>query len=320
MRIADPERQRQSQANHEDAIERLGVTEETRRRLAQLLRETKEFTPEELSTIKATLPKVGAWLYDLFDKEDRLQSHLEDLMHELQIRLQPVLANTELLCYDLADLPGLEDEHKAAADDVLNSILALDTVIQSMGEFLEEFHFTARPITPLVRRSMEIYAAEASRRAVDLRLHMAPVDGRPPVLVISADHLQYALNNLVHNAVKYSFRGGPDRPRFVRIAGEPSGSYYSIAFENYGVGILPKEIEKGLVFEDGYQGELTKTEHRTGSGKGLHFANRIIRQHRGHIEVSSLPKGDFGESPEGQPHLNRIVVYLPYEQKEMPGA
>jgi signal transduction histidine kinase len=192
-------------------------------------------------------------------------------------------------------------------------------VIQSMGEFLEEYHFVSRSITALLQQAMGIYAAEAERRAVDIRLHLAPVNGKMPILEISADHLQYAFNNLVHNAVKYSFRGGPDRPRFVRISGQPAGSLYSITFENYGVGILPEEIEGNLIFKDGYQGELTRKEHRTGSGRGLHFTRRIIERHGGSIRVTSIPKGDQDERPEGQPHLNRFVVDLPYQQPGVSG-
>ena len=33
--------------------------------------------------------------------------------------------------------------------------------------------------------------------------------------------MQHALNNLVHNAVKYSFRSGYGRQRFVKIDGYP---------------------------------------------------------------------------------------------------
>jgi signal transduction histidine kinase len=314
MRVADEERERRSLQNHERAMELLAVPGPRRDGLRQLLLQTKQFSPADLERVRATLPRVGAWLYRLFDEEDRLERRVEKVTHELQIRLQPVLANAEILYYDLQALSGLGNRYKLAANEVLNSAMALSTVVQNMGEFLEEHHYTRGPIVPLLEEAQRIYGAEAARRAVDIQLHVEPLRGREPTLEISADHLQYAFNNLVHNAVKYSFRGGPGRRRYVRIDGRTAGRYYAIAIENYGVGILAAEIEEGLLFQEGYQGLLTRGEYRTGAGKGLHFANQIVERHHGRIEVSSIPKGDGTESREGQPHLNRFVVYLPYKQ------
>jgi signal transduction histidine kinase len=315
MRVADEGHERLSLQNHEQAMDQLAVPGPRRDQLRQMLLRTRQFSPADLERVRATLPRVGAWLYRLFDEEDRLERRVEKVTHELQIRLQPVLANAEILYYDLQAVAGLGDRHKRAANEVLNSAMALSTVVQNMGEFLGEYHFTQGPVIPLLEEAQRIYAAEAGRRAVDLQLYVEPVRGREPILEISADHLQYAFNNLVHNAVKYSFRGGPGRRRYVSIAGRPSGQYYTITIENYGVGILP-EIEGGELFQEGYQGLLTRGEYRTGAGKGLHFAHQIVERHHGRITVSSIPKGKGTESREGQPHLNRFVVYLPYRQPD----
>ena len=48
-----------------------------------------------------------------------------------------------------------------------------------------------------------------------------------------------------------------------------------------GIGIKNDELEKGLIFKDGYQGELTHGENRTGPGKGLTFVKRVIDRHKG---------------------------------------
>lgn len=320
VRIAGPGYEAQSLEKHHQAMEALGIEGEQRDELRDLLLQTKRFSPERLEQLKATLPRVGAWLYRLFDEEERLDRHVEKITHELQIRLQPVLAHAEILHLDLKDLPDLPTRVQERAREVLNTTFALSTIIHSMGEFLEEYHFARRPLAPLLEEARRIYAVEAGRRAVDIRLRLEPVSGREPALEISADHLQYALNNLLHNAIKYSFRGGPGRPRYVRISGKPAGNDYAVAFENYGVGILPEEIESRRIFEEDYQGELTRGEYRTGSGKGLYFADQIVQNHHGRIEVTSAPMGDASDGLEGHPHLNRFVVYLPYKQPQGEGV
>lgn len=316
MRIGDEVYEERSMRAHAQAMLDLGVTGAEKDRLQRLLLGSRQFTREELNVFKATLPRVGAWLYRLFDEEDRLERRVEKVTHELQIRLQPVLAHAELLNYDLMALPGAEDSTKERAREVLNSTLALSTVIQNMGDFLEGYQFRRQSISPLVRESQRIYQSEAQQRAVDISVRLGPIDGKQPMVEVSADHLQYAFNNLLHNAVKYSFRGGPGRERFVRVDGRSVGRQYVVTFENYGVGILPEEIEEGLLFTDGYQGKLTEEEYRTGSGKGLFFTKQIIDRHRGRIKVSSRAMGSQAGGPEGQPHLNQFAVCLPISQSD----
>lgn len=314
MHIADPVHQAASLERHRQALARLGVDGAEARRLEELFHQVKRFSPDELETLKTTLPKVGAWLYQLLDQEDRLERQVERVMHEVQTRVQAVLANAELLYLDLPTIPGLKPSIRSRTSEVLNTTLALNTVVQNLGDFLEDYRFTKQPIEKLLLEAKRIYAAEAARREVKILIDVQPVGGRPPELVVSEDHLQYAFNNLMHNAIKYSFRGGPGRERFVRIVGQPAGVFYSITFESYGVGILPEEIEQGLIFLDGYQGRLTREEYRTGSGKGLYFTKRVIDRHGGHVKVTSTLLGDADRPPEGQPHLNRFTIYLPYEQ------
>jgi len=319
MRIADPAYQAASLEKHRETMVRLGLCGAEAQRLEGLFHQVKEFSPGELEALKATLPKIGVWLYRLFDQEDRLERQVERVMHEVQTRVQAVLANAELLFYELPTIPGVKPSIRIRTNEVLNTTLALSTVVQNLGDFLEDYRFTKRPIEKLLREARRIYAAEAARREVKIFIDIEPVDGRPPELEVSEDHLQYAFNNLMHNAIKYSFRGGPGRERFVRVVGQPAGKFYSITFENYGVGILPEEIEKGLIFLDGYQGCLTRGEYRTGSGKGLYFTKRVVDRHGGKIEVTSTLVGDADRGPEGQPHLNRFTIYLPYERKKEEG-
>ncbi|MGQ9595004.1 MAG: sensor histidine kinase [Anaerolineae bacterium] len=315
MRIADPTLQDASWKKHREAMARLGLEDAETQRLEDLFHQVKQFSPDDLETLKTTLSRVGVWLYRLLDQEDRLERQVERVMHEVQTRVQAVLANAELLFLELPTIPGLKPSIRNRTSEVLNTALALSTVVHNLGDFLEDYRFTKQPIEKLLLEAKRIYAAEATRREVKVFIDVEPVGGRPPELTVSEDHLQYALNNLMHNAIKYSFRGGPGRERYVRVEGKPAGPFYSITFESYGVGILPEEIEQGLIFLDGYQGRLTRGEYRTGSGKGLYFTKRVIDRHGGRIEVTSTLVGDTDKGPEGQPHLNRFTIYLPYDMK-----
>lgn len=311
MQIEGVEYQQMALTKHRQAVARLNLTEEQAAQLQRLLLAAKKYKPQQLRTLKNLLPKVEGWFYVLIDEEDRLKRSVEKITHEIQTRLQAVIANAENLVMEIRTLSP-EEAHEQASH-VLYSALALDTVVQNLGEYLEEYRFRKHPIAPLLYEAKRLYEGEATRRGIDIYVRLNRVDGQLPSLEISRHHMQYALNNLIHNAVKYSFRSGPGRHRYVLITGQPDRDCYKLTIQNYGVGILPEEIESGAIFQDGYQGKLTQGEYRTGSGKGLAFVQRVIDHHRGSIEVESKLMADQ-EGPEGKPHLTRFTVKLPYER------
>jgi signal transduction histidine kinase len=313
MRVDDDESQKKTIQKSHETIRELQPTNQQVEDLQFKLEDVKCYSRDQLEELKDNARDLVTWLYGILDMEKDLERRVEKVTHELQTRVQPLLAHAEVLYIDLHGDHRLDPDCVHTLSEVLNNTLALHTVIRNLGDFEEEYRFEERAIASLLYEAKRIYEAEADRRRVDINIRVGSVDGQSPVLELSKVHMQLAFNNLMHNAVKYSFRGAPGRERYVRIVAHPAGDYYRILFENYGVGILPHEIEEGLIFQDGYQGELTQEEYRTGSGKGLHFADQVITKHHGRIEVSSIPQGDSKEVTKGEPCLNQFAIYLPYE-------
>jgi signal transduction histidine kinase len=229
------------------------------------------------------------------------------LTHGMLTRLQAVIANAEILTEEITTLNT--ERALVRVKELLNNALALGTVIQNLEteDSSGDYHFRRQPIAILLDEAKHQYEAEARRRSIDITLHLQPVNGQLPIMEISAFHLQHALNNLVHNAVRFSWSRNP-----VKIIGRPAGTHcYKVTFENYGTGILPDETE--AIFQDGYRGILTQSEFRVGSGKGLSAVKRVIERHGGDIAVESKPTSDAKE-PREQLYLNRFTIILPYEQ------
>ena len=309
MQIEGQAYQKRSLENHKRAVQKLGLSAEDAEELQRLLLATKKFAPERLAEIREFFPKVEEWFFIIMDEEDRLKSGVDRVTHDMQTRLQAIIANAENLVMELPMINTTEAQQMAR--EVLFSALALDTLVQNLGHYLEDYDFRKRSIGPLVYEARRVYEAEASRRGIEIRIYLKEAKEHP--LEISRSHMQHALNNLVHNAVKYSFRSGYGRKRFVKIDGYPHKKHYVIEIKNYGVGILPEEIESGAIYRDGYQGQLTQGEYRTGSGKGLNFAHQVIQHHHGSIEVESRLLSDKIE-PDGEPHLTRFKICLPFNQ------
>jgi len=238
---------------------------------------------------------------------------IENIVHELQTRLQPVMAMAENLALGASSLST--DEIQREATEGLYATLALRTVLMNLRQDMMEFRFRKHSISEIIHEAARMYQAEAVARGLDIRIELTSEQDTSPILEVSRYHLQHAFSNLIHNAIKYSYRATAQERRCVEVVGQPAGRYYSISISNYGVGILPEEIESGVIFEDGYQGKLTKREYRSGVGKGLSVTKHIIERHQGYIKVESKPV-DNQDTLEGQPYLTRFVVYLPYEQSD----
>jgi len=308
MQIEGPTFRERTLQGHEEVIRRLGLNPEQAAALRETLLATRTFTPEQLEGLANSLPKIKQWFYTLIDEEDYLRRNVENVSHEIQTRLQAVLADADNLCNEFDSLS--QEEMRERIDELLYAAQALDTVVQNLeSEYLEEYQFIRQPLLGMLMKARNLYFAEARRRGIEIHIHLHP----DVSISLSEHHIQLALNNLMHNAIKYSFRSAPGRTRYVRVTGRADHRYYRLIFENYGVGILPEEIAGGLLFQDSYQGKLTQGEYRTGSGKGLYFVKRIIDRHHGQILVESELMANQND-PEGQPHLNRFTLLLPYEQ------
>ena len=297
-----------SALKHEKAMNLLKVTESEKVKLKQALSVIKKYDSEKIKHLNNLISRAESLIYVFEQEYNKSKFVVERNSHEINTRLQVVLAHASNLREEIK-AESYEDA-KEISEGLIKSTSSLNTVVQNLDDYLEEYKFEKQSLLGLINESIEIYQVEANRRHIDVRVDISrgdnPVD-------ISRHHFQYVLNNLIHNAVKYSFRGTNEKKRYVSIDGWPMREYYNLTITNYGVGILPMELSK--IFDDGYQGKLTRKEYRTGSGKGLHFVKRTIKRHNGKIYAESTLVADE-ETPYGKPHVNKFTIQLPYYQQK----
>jgi len=106
----------------------------------------------------------------------------------------------------------------------------------------------------------------------------------PPELSADSELLFHALNNLVDNAVKYSYSNST-----IRIfAGRLKQGRFFIGVINKGIPIKPNEIN--LVRQRNWQSVLAKASVGEGNGLGLWIVDHIMKAHVGELQV--LPTRD----------------------------
>jgi light-regulated signal transduction histidine kinase (bacteriophytochrome) len=102
----------------------------------------------------------------------------------------------------------------------------------------------------------------------------------PPVVGLSAPHLQQVLQNLILNGIKY--KRGEDIPRVHISAASRNGSWQFSVKDN-GIGIAP-------AYHDQIFGIFKRLDHRPntgGTGMGLAICKRILERADGRIWVES---------------------------------
>jgi two-component system phosphate regulon sensor histidine kinase PhoR len=135
------------------------------------------------------------------------------------------------------------------------------------------------PIRDLFSVCIDRVRPVAERKQI--RIHDGQCDAN---LVIRGDRelLEYALYNLLTNAVKYS----PAQTE-VTVRASRTGYRLQISVSDQGIGMDAKELKQ--IFQKFYRTRKAEESGEAGTGIGLSIVEQIIAQHGGTIEVASRP-------------------------------
>lgn len=199
------------------------------------------------------------------------------------------------------------------------AVIQMDYTIHSLREFITS---GTREDEDRIPKKVKDLIEEAIKRLAEYARSMKiEVDSREvgeAVVIVNEREMLRALSNLLHNAIKYSWRRDPQRTKaaWVSVRTRKKDGHVFIEFENWGVPVKREEIESGKIFELGYRGELSKDRGRLGTGIGLTDARRVAESHGGRLEVESHPavRGLYDEKNEQyyrQPFLTKVTMVLP---------
>jgi signal transduction histidine kinase len=212
-------------------------------------------------------------------------------------------------------------ERSACLIDILitrTTVIQMDASLRALREFItSDIRHEKRvrlPVKSLVEQAVTQMTEFAKRSRVDIVWRDRDID----VEVEGTERdLKRALANLLHNAIKYTWRRDRTRAPWITIRTALRDRMVCIEFENWGVPIEREEIDQGLIFQLGYRGEWSKDRGRLGTGIGLTDAKRVAEAHGGQLYVDSHPTPSGvrkTDSPEyyNQPFITTVTLCLPY--------
>lgn len=312
---------------HSKRLKELGLPDDAIARIKAEFEELPRYTSENFESYAHPLTEIQEWFNWLEnherEQEEKSQERIARALHELTTWQQQALNNADYLVFLIDEIkkdnPNIDfKELKNEANNVINSIEKIDTVMQTTGsgKFLEEYDVQKIPILEtnpqqslkgIVIDAVNLVFPEIEAKNLATKINFNAPQFNHRTVAISITHFDMAIRNIIQNAVKYSYSKSKNTKRFIGIYGEVPYSQihkyiYVINIENYGIGIESDEHHR--IFEDGYQGKQTDGEFRTGIGKGLSLVKEVLDAHGCHISVDSIPQGRNA-------YLTNFKIYFP---------
>ncbi|UYN88935.1 MAG: ATP-binding protein [Anaerolineales bacterium] len=208
---------------------------------------------------------------------------ISNVSHELRTPLAHMVGYIDLLSAEA--LGTVTDDQRSALGVLEKSYKRLASLIDNLlflsFDTAETLHLEPRPVdlVTLFGQVIDQYQARASNENISLTQDVPP---SLPLAQADINRLEWALGQLVDNALKFNSRDGR-----VHINARQEGSRIEVAVADTGIGIPADKLQE--IFEPFHQLDSSSTRRHAGTGIGLTLARRIIEGHGARLLVESLP-------------------------------
>ncbi len=247
--------------------------------------------------LSSTPPIAGAWLsvvgaatYQHFVVRRRLtqsetarsryQQAIHFVTHEMRSPLTAIQGSSELMgryklpeqkSQELAQMINAESKRLAR---MIQTFLDVERISEGDMEIKREPY----ELVALIDTCFERVKPLAERKSIAIRL--GHLDGAS--LTGDQELMEYAVYNLMNNAVKYS----PAETE-ITISTRSANGHMRISVADQGIGMDDKELKS--IFKKFYRTKKAESSGVAGTGIGLAIVEQIVVTHHGRMEVSSVP-------------------------------
>jgi signal transduction histidine kinase/ActR/RegA family two-component response regulator len=231
---------------------------------------------DELRVVLAERARVEEQLREADRRKDEF---LAMLGHELRNPLAPMLTSMHLMERKLQVGQSVERERGVMERQVHHMVRLVDDLLDVSRVTRGKIHLQKSPLeaTALVGRVVEGVRPSAQGRGHTLRVELP---GQEVWTEADPVRLEQVLNNLLHNAIKYTEPGG-----FITLSLTCESSGLVVRVADTGAGI-PAEALPHL-FEPFMQVGRTLERAQGGLGLGLTLVKRLVELHGGQVEAAS---------------------------------
>jgi len=252
----------------------------------QYLREGRMFYAEAIPHATGLVTLTVRDVTELLRRGRTQREFVANISHDIRTPLAAIQLMVETL-------QGPAGKNARRRQELLAAIAEHVSDLQQMAQELVDlnliesgrmpFRLEATPVQELIEPVVQRLRGSATTKGLTLT-----TDFDPELRALAdPDYVRRALQNLVHNAIKFTPPGGHITlaVRVVPSADEAGGEDVRFEVADTGIGIAPEDRER--VFERFFKGD--RTRHEEGTGLGLAIAKHIVQGHGGRIWVESEP-------------------------------
>ncbi|WP_209330721.1 tetratricopeptide repeat-containing sensor histidine kinase [Lunatimonas salinarum] len=227
-----------------------------------------EFQKQEIQHQNQSLKEIN-------QTKDKL---LSIVAHDLRSPLHSILQILEMYREGY-----FEDNQKDEALDLLYSQVVktgtmLDNILKWVNEQIDNIHPKFQVVYPgqEIEALISTYEFQAKSKCIDVR-HKQPV---PPPIWVDKGHFQVIIQNLLHNAIKFTPFGGQ-----IDIFYTQDGTNVQIHLRDSGNGMDDAKLS---IFNASENARITSnigTANETGSGLGLMLVKQFVVNNQGAIQL-----------------------------------
>ncbi|MCS7171863.1 MAG: HAMP domain-containing histidine kinase [Armatimonadetes bacterium] len=242
------------------------------------LRQHVEPGPGEIGELAQAFNAMAARL----ETNERLRREfLAAVAHELRTPLSIIQANLESFLDGVAE-PTPERIATLHTQCALLARLISDLRDLSLAEAGRlQLQRTPTDLGDLAASCVEGLQPWAEERGVQVILEASP----GLEVEVDPDRMRQVLQNLLHNAIRFTPPGGAVRFRVSRTA-----QGIRIELEDEGPGVPPGDLP--YIFEPFYRADRSRSRETGGSGLGLAVVRRLVESHGGEVRAENrVPRG-----------------------------
>ena len=213
-------------------------------------------------------------------ERSRYQQAIQFVTHEMRTPLSAIQGSSELMNrYKLSEEKQKQLSQQIHAESkrlasMIQTFLDVERLSAGQMDLKREPFEIAKIVTTCVDRVRPL----AERKSIQLHLHecvQATVTG-------DRELMEYAVYNLLTNAVKYS----PAETK-VDVTASIEDGQLSVAVRDEGIGMSAEELKK--IGQRFYRTKRAEQSGEVGTGIGLSIVQQIITHHGGRLQVTSSP-------------------------------
>ncbi len=241
----------------------------------------------------------------------RKDEFLATLAHELRNPLAPIRTGLDIMRINASDPVSC-----ARARSIMER--QLKQMVRLVDDLLDVSRINTGKLTirreQLMLQDVVNDALELARPFIAAQGHTlhVQVPEQAVYLVGDATRLAQVLSNLLHNAAKYTARGGS-----ISLEAEAGAGQVQLRVKDNGIGIAPALLDD--IFEMFIQADSSLERSTAGLGVGLSLARKLVELHGGSIRAESAGEGQGSTFTVTLPVLAETSVAKP-QAEALPGS